>query len=182
MVSHNLSLTNRQRFGISQARKAEKIKTMTLFLSTYTNKMDKKNRLSVPASFRTALPKTSAETIVLIPSFRHACLEGFSYEQLEHLSAGIDHFDLFSDDQDDLASALFGQAISLSFDETGRIVLPKSLIDHAGINDQASFVGLGKMFQIWNPDQLAKRQAKAIEGIRQRGLTIPARSTQAGEQ
>lgn len=146
---------------------------MALFLSTYTNKVDAKFRVSVPAGFRTALQDQSFQGVVLLPSNKFAALEGFSMGMMHELSTRLDRFDLFSDTQDDLAAVIFGNATQFAFDETGRIGLTKDLLAHAGITDTAVFVGMGNKFQIWNPANYAKRRSEAMKQVQQKGLTVP---------
>lgn len=146
---------------------------MSLFLSTHVNKIDKKGRVSVPATFRTALAEQSFQGVVLIRSHIHPALEGFSYSMMSELGERIDQFDIFSDDQDDLATTIFGESVPLPFDGDGRIVLPSDLVEHAGMNGSAAFVGLGGKFQIWEPEALKARQSKARESVRSKGLTLP---------
>ena len=50
---------------------------------------------------------------------------------------------------------LFAAAQPLAFDPEGRIVLPENLVEYAHITDSAAFVGLGKSFQIWEPNRFA---------------------------
>jgi MraZ protein len=149
---------------------------MTLFLATHLNKLDQKGRVSIPASFRAALSVSSQDFqgVILVPSHQYPALEGFSYAAMQELSARLDHFALFSSDQDDLAAMLFGSAVPCPFDETGRIVLPKSLIDHVGLRDQVAFVGMGKKFQVWAPQRLEQRTQAARQAVQDLGLVIPA--------
>ncbi len=146
---------------------------MALFLSTYTNKIDKKGRVSVPAPFRSALGEQAHKGVVLFSSNQHRCIEGFDWAKMEEISARMDHYDLFSDDQDDLATTIFGQSIQLLFDSEGRITLPADLIAAADITDKATFVGLGRKFQIWCPEIFADRKEQARSAVKERKLTIP---------
>jgi MraZ protein len=146
---------------------------MALFLSTYLNKVDKKGRVSVPAQFRSALASENFQGVVVFRSNHHAALEGFSWSFMEEIGQRLDHFDLFSDSQDDLATAVFGDSVQLPFDGDGRIVLPKELMDFAQIEGSANFVGLGKKFQIWNPKTFKKRREDARTQVKVQGLTIP---------
>ncbi|MCZ6674146.1 MAG: hypothetical protein O7C75_14545 [Verrucomicrobia bacterium] len=41
-------------------------------------------------------------------------------------------------------------------DKSGRIVLTPSLIEHAGLDNQAKLVGMFGSWAIWNPDRYAK--------------------------
>lgn len=146
---------------------------MVLFLSTYTNKIDRKGRVSVPASFRTALTSSLFAGVVLFRSGTHACLEGFPYTAMEELSARLDHYDLFSAAQDDLATTIFAEAVQMAFDTEGRIIIPEELLRHAAIEEQAVFVGLGKKFQIWNAAAYKARRDQALKQVHDKGLTLP---------
>lgn len=156
---------------------------MSLFLSTYVNKLDRKGRVSVPAAFRAALSRpdgTGDAALVLFRSSTHACLEGFPLAAMQELSDRLDHFDLFSAAQDDLATAIFGDAVQLAIDGDGRIMLPPALVSFPGLTDQAAFVGMGRKFQIWQPAALEKRREDAQRGIRANGLTLPGGGAKAG--
>ena len=137
---------------------------MALFLSNQTNKVDAKGRVSIPAAFRSALAQDAFQGVVLIPSRRVPAIEGFAMGQMQSLSERFDRFDLFSpNDTDAETMAFFGDAVPLTFDETGRVGLSKELLAHAGITESAVFVGLGTKFQIWEPKAFAKRHAESLK-------------------
>lgn len=146
---------------------------MGLFLSTITNKIDKKGRVSVPASFRAVLGRKSGAGFVIFPSFRHAALEGCGLDRMESLSSRVEGLDLFSENQDDLASLLFASAEELTPDPEGRITLSERLLAHAGIKETVSFVGKGATFQVWNPEAFQAHQAAALQRAKKAGLTLP---------
>ena len=54
-----------------------------MFLSTYENKLDKKGRVSVPASFRSYLSNLGYNGIVCFPSFNHSSIEASMDEWLK---------------------------------------------------------------------------------------------------
>ncbi len=68
---------------------------MTLFLSTFVNKIDKKGRISVPASFRQALAQQSFQGVVVFRSYKFPAIEGMGIERMERLSSSVDELDLF---------------------------------------------------------------------------------------
>lgn len=146
---------------------------MPLFLSTYTNKIDKKGRISVPAPFRSALVGQAYQGVVLFKGTTHACIEGFDYGTMTEISDRLDHFDLFSNQQDDLATAVFGEAVQCPFDSEGRIGLPDHLVEFAGLGEQVCFVGLGRKFQIWDQVKYEARREAARQNVIKQGLTIP---------
>lgn len=146
---------------------------MTLFLSTHINKVDKKGRVSVPAQFRDQLAGEKFNGIVLFRSNTQPALEGFAWSYMEEIGRRLDNFDLFSEEQDDLAMTVFGESVQLGFDGEGRVVMPVDLMEFAGIVERAAFVGLGAKFQIWDADILAKRREDARRNVRDKGLTLP---------
>ena len=129
-----------------------------LFLGTIENKLDQKGRISVPADFRMVVKNSTFQGVILFHSFTNKCIEGCSMERMEMLSDATDNLDLFSEENDNLNSLIFSDARQLSFDVTGRIVIPSDLLEFAGIKNSALFVGKGKTFQIWNPDEFNKFQ------------------------
>ena len=139
---------------------------MSLFLSSYENRLDTKGRISVPASFRAALNSDKFAGVVLYRSFTNNCIEGMSMSRMESLAAATDKMGVFDGTLDDLSAMLFADARPLQFDVTGRIVIPADLLAHAGITDRAVFVGRGNSFQIWNPDAFRHAQSGALTRLR----------------
>lgn len=148
---------------------------MTQFLGTHQNRLDAKGRVSVPAPFRAALRNgaDAPSPIVLRPSFKHPCVEAWPDPVFQALAAPLDRLDLFGEDHDDLASTLYAEAFPADIDKEGRIVLPDSLIAHAGLSDTVVFMGLGRIFQIWEPEAAERRRTEARERARARKLTLP---------
>lgn len=139
---------------------------MSLFLSSYENRLDTKGRISVPASFRASVSDDKFPGVVLYRSFTNNCIEGLSMSRMEQLAAASDKMGVFDSELDDLSAMLFADARQLAFDVTGRIIIPTDLLQHAGITDTAVFVGRGNSFQIWNPDAFRAAQANAMRNLR----------------
>ena len=139
---------------------------MSLFLSSYENRLDTKGRISVPASFRAAAINEDFAGVVLYRSFTNNCIEGLTMSRMEQMANAADKMGVFDSELDDLSAMLFADARPLNFDVTGRIVIPNDLLQHAGITDKAIFVGRGKSFQIWNPDAFRDAQEKSLQNLR----------------
>ena len=131
-----------------------------LFLDTIINKVDAKGRVSLPSDYRAIIKDLSTE-IVCYRSLSAPCIEGCTEELLDKLATDIESsMDFFSQEQDDLTNLIFGDAKRFPFDSTGRIVLSEKLLKHAQITDTAVFVGKGRKFQIWNPQNWEKEEAR----------------------
>jgi MraZ protein len=146
-----------------------------LFLSTYVNKVDRKGRVSVPATFRSTLAThRESNLIVLFPSYRVPALDGTGSNYVEEMNERLETLEQFSDEHENL-SQLFAEAHPLTMDGEGRIVLPETLKDYANITTDVAFVGLGAMFQMWEPGRYAAHRAAVRERSRLQGTTLPPR-------
>ena len=57
-----------------------------MFLSTYENKLDKKGRVSVPASFRSYLSNLGYNGVICYPSFNNQSIEAWPQDRIEKIS------------------------------------------------------------------------------------------------
>ncbi len=150
---------------------------MTHFMGTHQNRLDAKGRVSVPAPFRAVLRQIAdpdcdtGSALVLRPSHNHPCVEAWPVKWFQALSAPLERLDLFSEEHEDLASSLYAEAFPTDIDKEGRIALPAALIDHAGLQEGVAFMGLGRIFQIWEPAAADRRRAEAF--AKSRRLTLP---------
>lgn len=124
---------------------------MSLFLSTFENKVDQKGRVSVPSQFRNLLQDEKQNCVVLYESSINVCIEGCTFERINELSKKIDDLDPFSEEKDAFATIVLGGSAQLQLDRDGRILLPKNLMNFAEISEGAIFIGKGQIFEIWNP-------------------------------
>ena len=158
---------------------------MSVFVSSFVNRIDKKGRVSVPASFRAVL---GADTtgIVVFRSLQQEALEACSIAHLELLSQSLEKQDLPPDVFDLIETTIFGGSVQLPFDGEGRISLPPALISNVGIGEEVAFVGRRKTFQIWDPKKLAahenaaRSQAKAKDISLSKIIAAVTQSTQGG--
>lgn len=144
---------------------------MPIFLSTYVNRLDKKGRVSVPASFRASLGQ-EAEGIVVFRSLQHESLEACSPAHLELLSESLEKQNLPSDVFELIETTIFGGSVHLPLDGEGRITLPQHLASSVGIGDEVAFVGRRKTFQLWEPSKLAAHEAASRSAARAKDISL----------
>ena len=132
-----------------------------MFLSTYENKLDKKGRVSVPASFRSYLSNLGYNGVICYPSFNNQCIEAWPQDRIEKISNAIDSLNPFEEKKDYFATSILSTSINLQFDSEGRILLTSKLLKHAKIRNSMLFVGQGKTFQIWEPTIFEKFRVTA---------------------
>ncbi len=153
---------------------------MSQFLGTHQNRLDAKGRVSVPAAFRAALRDAAGGVrLILRPSHTLPCIEAWPEAVFSRLAAPLANLELFGQDQEDMATALYADACELEPDKEGRVLLPEGLARHAGLGDAVVFMGLGRMFQIWEPAAAAARRAAVQQRSLAGRMTLPG-TAQAG--
>ena len=151
---------------------------MGIFLSTFLMRVDKKGRVSVPASFRAALPAESG-AIIAFRTLGFPAIDARGRADFESLLATLRSHTVANlgpelailggaaPSPDQIVAA---SAAEIPFDGEGRIILPEAFIAHAGISDQVQFVGRGSFFQMWSPQNFAEREAEELAQMRARLL------------
>jgi MraZ protein len=140
---------------------------MDQFVSTYTNRIDTKGRVSVPASFRSILAKDECEGVFCYPALDETAIDAGGNSLISTIHGLLGNLPPFSDERDYLSTALFGVSEMLKFDSDGRVILTERLREHAGIKDQATFVGMGDKFQIWAPQRFETRLEEGRKRLRE---------------
>ena len=132
-----------------------------MFLSTHENRLDKKGRVSVPASFRSYLSSMGYNGVICYPSFNNRSVEACPQSRIEKLSDSIDSLNPFEEKRDIFATSVLADSVNLQFDSEGRISISSKLLKHAKIKQTILFVGQGKTFQIWEPNLFEKFKTQA---------------------
>ena len=152
-----------------------------MFLSTYENRIDKKGRVSVPASFRSYLSNLGYNGVVCFPSFNNQSIEAWPQDRIEKISNSIDALNPFEEKKDFFATSILSESINLQFDSEGRISLSLKLLKHAKIKNSMLFVGQGKTFQIWEPNNFEKFKIVARKKAFQNRSNLKWENKQKGE-
>lgn len=131
------------------------------FFSAVTNKIDAKGRVSVPAKFRAVIEGASQQCFFGFASLVGPVVEVYTPAGMDAFSARINAFDKYSSQRQAFELAVLSAAHELQLDPEGRIVLPQNLLTHAKLSGQATFVGVGNNFEIWEPGAYEARLAAA---------------------
>ncbi|MCX2721874.1 division/cell wall cluster transcriptional repressor MraZ [Roseibium salinum] len=134
---------------------------MAGFVSHFTNRLDAKGRVSIPAPFRAVLARDGFEGLYCIASPHCQAVDAGGNELLAEIEKRSDTVAKLSPDHDALAVALFGASENPKIDGDGRMTISDMIRDHAGITDQVTFVGMKYKFQIWEPEKFREYRAEA---------------------
>ena len=112
----------------------------------FRHQVDTKNRLFIPAKHREEL----GESFMIVRSIRESCLQVYSMEEWEKYIEPIKKMD--RKDSERILRTLHRNAVNVSADTQGRVVLSPSLVEHAQITKGAVVVGCGTYAEIWSEE------------------------------
>jgi MraZ protein len=139
---------------------------MDRFVSHYTQRLDAKGRVSIPAPFRAVLARDGFDGLYCYPTLDRPALDAGGNALLGEIEVLIARYSPYSEEREQFSAALYSTSEILKIDGEGRVVLSESLKAHAEITDAVAFAGLGHKFQIWEPGRFRAELAEATEKVR----------------
>ena len=116
----------------------------------YKHGLDPKNRIFIPAKLRDEL----GTTFVIAKDLREKCLKLYSLEEwknyIEPILAQARKL------QSKVLRFLSSSMVEVTPDSHGRVVLPKDLVDYAGIDKNVVVVGCYNYAELWAEESYAK--------------------------
>lgn len=138
----------------------------TLFFGRHFHSVDSKGRVAIPSSFRRKLGPEPGEVLILHPRPDGAIRVHPAADWTEYWEAALPGITRYQDDSDD-ARRLLGEVEEVALDRQGRILIPRPMLEEAGITDQVLFSGAGEYFEIWNPERYREDKRRNAEKRRQ---------------
>ncbi len=147
---------------------------MTQFVGTHFGKLDRKGRISVPASFRAELEAAATNQLVFRVSHKFPCIEAMGRGVFQHMVDSIRRLDHFSEDREALEAGIIADCTVLRIDGDGRLVLPEEMFTEVALQEAVAFIGKGERFEIWDAEAGRAHVADAKRLVRERKLTLAA--------
>lgn len=118
-----------------------------MFMGQYNHTIDAKGRLIVPAKYREQLGEA-----FVITNGNDGCLNIYTEEAWE---AVLEKLQLLPNSRDKrvLTRKLVSQANTVEVDKQGRILIPPTLRDHAGLTKDVIFAGANDKIEVWDKDK-----------------------------
>ena len=157
---------------------------MDEFVSNYTNRLDAKGRVSIPAPFRAVLVRDGFDGLYCCPTLDRQAVDAGGNQLRDQIRESLAGFEAFSENHEYLSTTLIGESEILKLDTEGRVVLTESIKDYAGLGERVTFVGQGYKFQIWEPERFVQYREEAKNRLRdlRRTLGSGRRATPGGVQ
>ena len=131
-----------------------------MFRGRYEHTIDAKGRISIPSKFREILGKKYDDRLV-ITNFDH-CLVAFPYEEWSLLEQKVGTFSLMKKETSAFFRFFYSSAMDCDIDKQGRLLIPQTLRDYAGLQKDVVLVGEGKRIEIFAKERWLE-EARKIE-------------------
>ncbi len=116
-----------------------------MFLGTFLHTLDSKNRLMIPSKFRNSLNNK-----VVVNKGFDGCLELRSEENFNVFASNLMTYSPNKSNSRVIVRQLLANASDVEFDNSGRILIPATLIKEANLSQEVTIIGLGNKIEIWN--------------------------------
>ncbi|RMG78948.1 MAG: division/cell wall cluster transcriptional repressor MraZ [Bacteroidetes bacterium] len=128
---------------------------MLSILGEYDCKVDAKGRFMFPNGLKKQLgDKVLEKGFVVNRNLHQPCLVIYTADEWEKLSNKLSKLNRLIKKNDVFVRRVMGGATPVELDGSGRMLLPKSLIDYAGISKEIKVVGSGNVIEVWDKSKL----------------------------
>ena len=132
-----------------------------MFFGETAINLDAKGRLAIPMRYRDAIQELCGGRLVLTYSaFDSGALYLYPEQEWERVRDSVTGLSTFNPGHRSLQRKLVGSASAVEPDGNGRIQLPQTLRQVAGLEKRVVLLGMGSRFEIWNETILNQKRTE----------------------
>jgi MraZ protein len=131
------------------------------FTGVFQHAIDAKGRTSLPSRFREVLSAQGADKLFVTTDLFDACLQAYAPAQWTAFTQKVAALSQFDPSVRLLVRSFVAPAQECPVDKLGRILIPPSLREHAGLVEEATWAGTIERIEIWAPARWADTQKAA---------------------
>ena len=124
---------------------------MAFFKGQELFSIDTKGRVNIPAKMRKCISPEAADTFTVTRG-KDSCVEAYPMDEWKKHEVRYRNLDQSDPKKRYLLRMALMWSEEVSFDGSQRIMLPKKLLEHAGIDKKVLIVGVGDHIEFWNPE------------------------------
>tara|TARA_B100001996_G_scaffold148187_1_gene112860 strand:+ start:256 stop:720 length:465 start_codon:yes stop_codon:yes gene_type:complete len=136
--------------------------TKNTFIGEYSYSLDSKGRINMPAKFRQVLSKDNKNTFVITRGM-DACVWVYPLNQWLEIEKSLRSLSSLSKIHRTFVRNTARYATPSTYDKQGRITIPPSLVDYAGLDKDVLIIGMVNKMEIWDTKNLEKTEKEALE-------------------
>jgi MraZ protein len=131
----------------------------TMFRGQFEHAIDAKGRTSFPSRFRDVLAAGGDLRIVLTRALFDRCLHLYPMRAWEDLEAKIAQMPQFEPNVVAFRRRYLSAAVECEIDKVGRVLIPPSLREHAELEKEVLWAGMGRTAELWSRARWQDAQA-----------------------
>ena len=137
-----------------------------MFFGETAINLDVKGRLAIPIRYRDAIQELCGGRLVLTYSaFDSGALYLYPEQEWERVRDEVTGLSTFNPGHRSLQRRLVGSASAVEPDGNGRIQLPQTLRQVAGLEKKVVLLGMGDRFEIWNETILNQKRIEEERSV-----------------
>ena len=122
------------------------------FIGEYEATIDSKGRFLLPAGIKKQLPESEAPVFVINRGFEK-CLSMYPMKSWNPLYESISNLNDFDPKVREFRRYFLNGAMQIELDGAGRLLLPKNLMEHAGLIKDIVLVSAVNKMEIWDKNK-----------------------------
>lgn len=123
---------------------------MTSLIGEYDCKVDAKGRFMFPVNLRKQLEEVFEKGFVINRNLHQKCLVLYPIAEWNKLNKKLSKLNRLIKANDVFVRKFTGGATAAEADNTGRVLLPKSLVEYADITTDIKVLGSNNVIEIWD--------------------------------
>lgn len=148
-------------------RRGRQVRVMAGFKGQAEYSVDSKGRVAIPAKMRSALNPEAKNSFTITRGFEK-CIFLYPLDQWITIEAEMSSLNAYNRNARNFVRSILMWADEVTLDAQGRIGIPKTLAEFAGVDDRAMIIGALDHIEIWNPEAFQRHmdeQAQEYETL-----------------
>lgn len=125
--------------------------------------LDAKGRMAMPARYRETLGERSDGRLVATVDRGDRCLLIYPLTDWEEIERKLMRLPTLNPQARRLQRLMVGHATDLELDSHGRVLIPPKLREYAGLTRQATLIGQGNRFELWDETHWNERRDEWLQ-------------------
>ncbi len=136
-----------------------------MFRGEYPLSLDSKGRLAVPSRYRERLAESCGGKLVITISLLERCLVVYPFPDWQRIEDSLKGLPALDSKAQALSHLLIGHANDCDLDGHGRMLVPQTLREFAGLSKRIKMVGQVSKFELWDDDAWTARREQLLSQV-----------------
>ncbi len=146
---------------------------MELLTGEYRNTLDEKGRILFPSKLRNELFGDAEKNVLIVTQSFDRCLWLYTLDEWKSLSSKImENASPFSKQSRLVLRSLIAPAQEVELDKAGRLSIPQSLREYAGLSKDCVILGINRYMELWDADEYAAYLKENDEDLKDAAETL----------